>query len=155
MLVMHVGICNSLELWFWVSTELCCATGLFVFFPDLAKAVAGRPVSYAAVLRMKADSSSSSALNSRMRLRNSQGVGSSSQDWPPFSRHRFSALSSQEDYMSEGEQWITQSRVKSFTLNTYRFTVSLIVVAVTQRNDFCLHFLPTLEVWPLSVWLKY
>ncbi|XP_057203786.1 contactin-5 isoform X3 [Triplophysa rosa] len=68
---------------------------------DLAKAVAGRPVSYAAVLRMKADSSSSSTLNSRMRLRNSQGVGSSSLEWPPFSRHRFSALSSQEDYMSE------------------------------------------------------
>ncbi|XP_056622405.1 contactin-5 isoform X4 [Triplophysa dalaica] len=68
---------------------------------DLAKAVAGRPVSYAAVLRMKADSSSSSTLNSRMRLRNSQGVGSSSLDWPPLSRHRFSALSSQEDYMSE------------------------------------------------------
>ncbi|KAA0714687.1 Contactin-5 Precursor [Triplophysa tibetana] len=73
-------------------------------FPGLAhfaKAVAGRPVSYAAVLRMKADSSSSSTPNSRMRFRNSQGVGSSSQDWPPFSRHRFSALSSQEDYMSE------------------------------------------------------
>ncbi|XP_016105040.1 contactin-5-like [Sinocyclocheilus grahami] len=50
---------------------------------------------------MKADSSSSSSLNSRMRLRNNHGVGSSSQDWPPFSRHRFSALSSQEDYRSE------------------------------------------------------
>nr|XP_055029793.1 contactin-5 isoform X1 [Misgurnus anguillicaudatus] len=68
---------------------------------DLAKAVAGRPVSYAAVLRMKSDSSSSSTLNSRMRLRNSHGAGSSGQDWPLFSRHRYSALSSQEDYMSE------------------------------------------------------
>uniref|UniRef100_A0A8C2HJA1 Contactin-5 n=1 Tax=Cyprinus carpio TaxID=7962 RepID=A0A8C2HJA1_CYPCA len=68
---------------------------------DFARAVAGRPVSYAAVLRMKADSSSSSSLNSRMRLRNNHGVGSSSQDWPPFSRHRYSALSSQEDYRSE------------------------------------------------------
>ncbi|RXN25200.1 contactin-5 isoform X1 [Labeo rohita] len=50
---------------------------------------------------MKADSSSSSSLNSRMRLRNNHGVGSSSQDWPPFARHRYSALSSQEDYRSE------------------------------------------------------
>uniref|UniRef100_A0A671LVV0 Contactin-5 n=1 Tax=Sinocyclocheilus anshuiensis TaxID=1608454 RepID=A0A671LVV0_9TELE len=50
---------------------------------------------------MKADSSSSSSLNSRMRLRNNHGVGSSSQDWPPFSRHRYSALSSQEHYRSE------------------------------------------------------
>lgn len=66
-----------------------------------ARAVAGRPVSYAAVLRMKADSSSSSSMSSRMRLRNSHGVGSSSQDWSPFSRHRYSALSSQEDYRSE------------------------------------------------------
>ncbi|XP_016417720.1 contactin-5 isoform X2 [Sinocyclocheilus rhinocerous] len=68
---------------------------------DFARAIAGRPVSYAAVLRMKADSSSSSSLNSRMRLRNNHGVGSSSQDWPPFSRQRYSALSSQEDYRSE------------------------------------------------------
>uniref|UniRef100_A0A671MFK4 Contactin-5 n=1 Tax=Sinocyclocheilus anshuiensis TaxID=1608454 RepID=A0A671MFK4_9TELE len=36
-----------------------------------------------------------------MRLRNNHGVGSSSQDWPPFSRNRYSALSSQEDYRSE------------------------------------------------------
>uniref|UniRef100_A0A8C2DEA7 Contactin-5 n=1 Tax=Cyprinus carpio TaxID=7962 RepID=A0A8C2DEA7_CYPCA len=36
-----------------------------------------------------------------MRLRNNHGVGLSSQDWPPFSRHRYSALSSQEDYRSE------------------------------------------------------
>lgn len=84
-------------------TELLDVTALSVLFSDFARAVAGRPVPYAAVLRMKSDSSSSSLLNSRMRLRNNHGVGLSSQDWPPFSRHRYSALSSQEDYRSEGE----------------------------------------------------
>ncbi|XP_066541265.1 contactin-5 isoform X2 [Hoplias malabaricus] len=66
---------------------------------DFAKAVAGRPVSYAAVLRMKPDSSSSSILTPRLRPR--QDHSSFSQDWPPFSRQRLSALSSQEDYRSE------------------------------------------------------
>uniref|UniRef100_A0A8B9I0B4 Contactin-5 n=1 Tax=Astyanax mexicanus TaxID=7994 RepID=A0A8B9I0B4_ASTMX len=66
---------------------------------DFARSVAGRPVSYAAVLRMKPDSSSSSLLTPRSRPR--QDHGSFAQDWPPFSRQRLSALSSQEDYRSE------------------------------------------------------
>ncbi|XP_017557443.1 contactin-5 isoform X1 [Pygocentrus nattereri] len=66
---------------------------------ELARSVAGRPVSYAAVLRMKPDSSSSSLL--RPRLRSRQDHSSFSQDWSPFSRQRLSALSSQEDYRSE------------------------------------------------------
>ncbi|XP_053356223.1 contactin-5 [Clarias gariepinus] len=67
---------------------------------DFARSVAGRPVPYAAVLRMKLDSSSSSSsslLNPRTRLR--QDHGSSVQDWPLFSR--LSALGFQEDDHSE------------------------------------------------------
>ncbi|XP_026767049.3 contactin-5 [Pangasianodon hypophthalmus] len=66
---------------------------------DFARSVAGRPASYAAVLRMKPDSSSSSLLNPRTRLR--QDRGSFVQDWPPFSRQGLSALSFQEDDHSE------------------------------------------------------
>ncbi|XP_075892817.1 contactin-5 isoform X2 [Nelusetta ayraudi] len=70
---------------------------------DFAGAVAARPVSYAAVLRMKADSSS--VLGSRSRPRQQHGGGGlGAPDWPAFSSHPLSALSvlgSQEDYRSE------------------------------------------------------
>ncbi|XP_058243968.1 contactin-5 isoform X2 [Hemibagrus wyckioides] len=66
---------------------------------DFARSVAGRPASYAAVLRMKSDSSSSSLLNPRMRQR--QDHGSFAQDWTLFSRQSLSALSFQEDDESE------------------------------------------------------
>ncbi|KAK3549111.1 hypothetical protein QTP70_032423, partial [Hemibagrus guttatus] len=64
-----------------------------------AKSVAGRPASYAAVLRMKSDSSSSSVLNPRTRQRQDRVFFA--QDWTPFSRQSFSALSFQEDDQSE------------------------------------------------------
>ncbi|XP_067101932.1 contactin-5 [Osmerus mordax] len=70
---------------------------------DIAKAVAGRPVSYAALLRMKPESSSS-LLNSRTRPRHDRSRGPLSPDWPSFPSHHLSALSllsSQEDYRSE------------------------------------------------------
>ncbi|XP_028320598.1 contactin-5 isoform X3 [Gouania willdenowi] len=70
---------------------------------DLARAVAARPISYAAVLRMKPDSSSS-AHDSRGRSRQHRGGGLVTPDWPAFSSHPLSALnllSSQEDYRSE------------------------------------------------------
>ncbi|XP_035381397.1 contactin-5 isoform X2 [Electrophorus electricus] len=75
---------------------------IFSGLADLARSVAGRPVPYAAVLRMKPDSSSSSALSPRARARQGRGgVASFIQDWPPFSRVGLSALGSQEDYRSE------------------------------------------------------
>ncbi|XP_076850382.1 contactin-5 isoform X2 [Brachyhypopomus gauderio] len=75
---------------------------IFSGLADLARSVAGRPVSYAAVLRMKPDSSSSSVLSPRARARQDRGgVASFGQDWHPFSRMGLSALSSQEDYRSE------------------------------------------------------
>ncbi|XP_068613008.1 contactin-5-like [Brachionichthys hirsutus] len=62
-------------------------------------------MSYAAVLRMKSDSSS--VLNSRSRVRQYHAGGLTAPDWPAFSSHPLSALSllsSQEDYRSpEGE----------------------------------------------------
>ncbi|TNN01141.1 hypothetical protein fugu_010523 [Takifugu bimaculatus] len=69
---------------------------------EFAGAVAARPVSYAAVLRMKADSSS--ALNSHGRPRQHHRGGLGPREWPVFSSHPLSSvslLSSQEDYMSE------------------------------------------------------
>ncbi|XP_062861152.1 contactin-5 [Trichomycterus rosablanca] len=63
---------------------------------DFVRAVAVRPVSYAAVLRLKPDSSSSTLLSPRLRLRDSFVP-----EWPPFSRQRLSAVSSLEDYLSE------------------------------------------------------
>lgn len=73
---------------------------------EFAGAVAARPVSYAAVLRMKADSSS--VLGSRSRPRQPHGGGGlGAPDWPAFSSHPLSALSalgSQEDYRSEGRK---------------------------------------------------
>ena len=77
---------------------------LFVF-PDFARAVAARPISYAAVLRMKPDSSPS-VLSSRARPRQHYSGGLATPDWPSFSSHPLSALSllgSQEDYRSEGK----------------------------------------------------
>ncbi|XP_046720959.1 contactin-5 isoform X2 [Silurus meridionalis] len=68
-----------------------------------ARSVAGRPVSYAAVLRMKSESSSSSVLSSRTKLR--QDHGSVVQDWTPFSRQSLSALSFQEDHSEESEEF--------------------------------------------------
>ncbi|KAM7398986.1 hypothetical protein PAMP_018283 [Pampus punctatissimus] len=70
---------------------------------DFTRAVAARPISYAAVLRMKPDGSSS-LLNSRSRPRQHHGSGLVTPDWPAFSSHPLSALSllsSQEDYRSE------------------------------------------------------
>lgn len=71
------------------------------FVPDFARSAAGRPASYAAVLRMKMESSSSSLLNPRTRQR--QGRGSVVQDWPLFSRHRPSDLRFEEDDHIEGQ----------------------------------------------------
>lgn len=74
------------------------------FFADFAGAVAARPISYAAVLRMKPDSSS--VLSSRGRPRQHHSGGLATPDWPAFSSHPLSALSplsSQEDYRSEGK----------------------------------------------------
>ena len=80
-------------------------TVFHLFFPpDFARAVAARPISYAAVLRMKADSSS--VLHSRSRPRQHHSGGLVTTDWPAFSGHPLSALSllsSQEDYRSEGK----------------------------------------------------
>ncbi|XP_041851725.1 contactin-5 isoform X3 [Melanotaenia boesemani] len=70
---------------------------------DFSRAVAARPLSYAAVLRMKQDSSSS-VLNSRGRSREHHSGGLGTPGWPAFSSHPLSALSllsSQEDYRSE------------------------------------------------------
>lgn len=124
-------------------SELLDVTALSVLFSDFARAVAGRPVSYAAVLRMKADSSSSSSLNSRMKLRNNHGVGSSSQDWPPFSRHRYLALSSQEDYRSEGENE-TESHnpipIHRCMVSTYKLTLTYLYSHHTGANYFLFYF---------------
>ncbi|XP_019742951.1 contactin-5 [Hippocampus comes] len=71
---------------------------------DFGGAVAARPISYAAVLRMKADSSSS-LLNPRGRNRQQHGGGlEAPPEWPVFARHPHPALSllgSQEDYRSQ------------------------------------------------------
>uniref|UniRef100_A0AAQ5YTA2 Contactin-5 n=1 Tax=Amphiprion ocellaris TaxID=80972 RepID=A0AAQ5YTA2_AMPOC len=70
---------------------------------DFARAVAARPISYAAVLRMKADRSSS-VLSPRSIPRQHSSGGLATPDWPAFSSHPLSALSllsSQEDYRSE------------------------------------------------------
>ncbi|KAG7471163.1 hypothetical protein MATL_G00121490 [Megalops atlanticus] len=71
---------------------------------ELTAAVAGRPASYAAVLRMKPDSSASS-LRSRISPRHYRGAGSpATADWPAFSGRRLSAHdthSSQEEHRSE------------------------------------------------------
>lgn len=75
------------------------------FLADFTRAVAVRPISYAAVLRMKQDSSSS-LLNSRSRPRPHGGGGPATPDWPVFQSHplpALSLLSSQEDYRSEGK----------------------------------------------------
>uniref|UniRef100_H3DNY9 Contactin-5 n=1 Tax=Tetraodon nigroviridis TaxID=99883 RepID=H3DNY9_TETNG len=69
---------------------------------EFAGAVAARPVSYAAVLRMKTDSSS--ALNSHGRPRQHHRGGLGTREWPVFSSHPLSSVSllgSQEDDMSE------------------------------------------------------
>ncbi|XP_054649905.1 contactin-5 isoform X2 [Dunckerocampus dactyliophorus] len=70
---------------------------------DFAQAVGARPISYAAVLRMKADSSSS-PLSPRGRPRQHHGGGLALPDWPVFASHPHPALSllgSPEDYRSE------------------------------------------------------
>ncbi|XP_069572420.1 contactin-5 isoform X4 [Brachyistius frenatus] len=70
---------------------------------DFARAVPARPISYAAVLRMKPDSSSS-LLSSRSRPRQHHGGELVTPDWSAFSSHPLSALSllsSPEDYRSE------------------------------------------------------
>ncbi|KAM4590491.1 contactin-5 isoform 1-T2 [Fundulus diaphanus] len=70
---------------------------------EFARAVAARPMSYAAVLRMRQDSSSS-VLNSRSRPRQQHSGGLVTPGWPAFSSHPLSALSllsSQEDLRSE------------------------------------------------------
>ncbi len=126
-----------------IESELLDVTALSVLFSDFARAVAGRPVSYAAVLRMKADSSSSSSLNSRMRLRNNHGVGSSSQDWPPFSRHRYLALSSQEDYRSEGENEAESHNpmpIHRCVVSTYKLTLTDLYSHHTGVNEFLFCF---------------
>jgi len=84
-------------MWLW-------AVWLLLFL-DFARAVAARPISYAAVLRMKQDGSSS-VLNPRSRPRQHLGGGLASPDWPAFSSHPLSALSllsSQEDNRSGGK----------------------------------------------------
>lgn len=81
-----------------------CSTLCVNIFPEFAGAVAARPVSYAAVLRMKADSSS--ALNSHARPRQRHRSALGAREWPVFSSHPLSSvslLSSQEDFMSEGK----------------------------------------------------
>ncbi|KAM6973745.1 contactin-5 [Aplochiton taeniatus] len=74
---------------------------------DFAEAVAVRPVSYAAVLRMKPDGSSLLSPRSRPRQdRSGLDLGLLTPDWPSFSSHQLSALSllsSQEDYRSSQE----------------------------------------------------
>lgn len=85
-----------------------CKSSVSFFPPDFARAVAARPISYAAVLRMKPDSSSVLSSRSRPRQHHSGGLGSP--DWPAFSSHPLSALSllsSQEDYRSEGKTNVT------------------------------------------------
>ncbi|XP_035288959.1 contactin-5-like isoform X2 [Anguilla anguilla] len=71
---------------------------------EFCVAVGGRSASYAAVLRLKQDSSSS-LLASRERARHDRGVGSSiALDWPTLSRPHLSAHSmhsSLENYRSE------------------------------------------------------
>lgn len=84
--------------------DVSAHSSFFLLFPDFARAVAARPISYAAVLRMKPDSSS--VLSSRGRPRQHHGGGLGVPDWPAFSSHPLSALSllgSQEDYRSEGK----------------------------------------------------
>ncbi|XP_057684850.1 contactin-5-like [Corythoichthys intestinalis] len=72
---------------------------------DITVAVAARPMSYAAVLRMKTGSSSS-AFNLRGRPRQQQRGGGLAEplDWPVFASHPhlgLGLLSSEEDYGSE------------------------------------------------------
>nr|XP_015197270.1 PREDICTED: contactin-5 isoform X3 [Lepisosteus oculatus] len=59
---------------------------------EISKAIAGRPVSYAAILRIKPDSSSSSLLSSKNRPRYSHSSSGSSKlhEWPDFS-HQYLA----------------------------------------------------------------
>lgn len=108
----------------------------FFFPPDFARAVAARPISYAAVLRMKPDSSS--VLNSRSRPRQHHSGGLGTPDWPAFSSHPLSALSllsSQEDYRSEGKTnggvkptvrlLLSEAKLKSFALDLLKFTFTL------------------------------
>lgn len=107
------------------------------FFTDFARAVAARPISYAAVLRMKPDSSSS-LLNSRSRPRQHHSGGLVTPDWPAFSSHPLSALSllsSQEDYRSEGKTngavkptvclLLSEPEWKSFIFGLLKFTFTL------------------------------
>lgn len=106
------------------------------FFPDFARAVAARPIAYAAVLRMKPDSSS--VLNSRSRPRQHLSGGLVTPDWPAFSGHPLSALSllgSQEDYRSEGKAngalkatlclLLSGPKLKSFVLGVLKFNFRL------------------------------
>ncbi|KAJ8405912.1 hypothetical protein AAFF_G00313490 [Aldrovandia affinis] len=70
------------------------------YVAQFSKVVGGRSASFAALLRMKTDSSSS-LFGSRDRSRYDRGMGS---DWPDLSRQHLSAHnthSSQEDYKSE------------------------------------------------------
>lgn len=111
---------------------------VFTFFSplDFARAVAARPISYAAVLRMKPDSSS--VLNSRSRPRQHHSGGLVTPDWPAFSSHPLSALSllgSQEDYRSEGKTngavkptvclLLSEPKWKSFAFGLLKFTFTL------------------------------
>lgn len=103
--------------------------------PDFARAVAARPISYAAVLRMKPDSSSS-VVNSRGRPQH-YSSGLVTPDWPAFSSHPLSALSlhsSQEDYRSEGK---TNGAVKisvCFLSKVFDLLEFAFILAYIQEN---------------------
>lgn len=115
----------------------------FIIFPDLARAVAARPISYAAVLRMKPDSSSS-VLNSWSRPRQHHSGGLVTPDWPAFSSHPLSALSllsSQEDYRSEGKTngavkltvCLVLSELKRESLGLLKFTFKHTMYCITVK----------------------
>lgn len=92
--------------WKWYDDTRHISLSHVPYFSDVSKAVAGRPVTYAAVLQMKAGGSSSLLDSRRSRPRQDHSGGPETPGWPSFSNHHLSALgllSSQEDYRSEGE----------------------------------------------------
>ncbi|XP_024910942.1 contactin-5-like [Cynoglossus semilaevis] len=99
---------------------------------DFARAVASRPMSYAAVLRLKADGASS-VLSSRSRPRQHYSSGLETTEWPAFSSQPLSALrliSSQEDHRSEeseefGPVFIQEPDDAIFPLNSTEKKVML------------------------------
>lgn len=101
------------ELWLVFFGAVPCTFSLWVspFLTDFSRAVAARPITYAAVLRMKSDGASS-LLSSRSRPRQQHDGGLLTPDWPGFSSHPLSALSllgTQEDNRSEGGVTLTAS----------------------------------------------